>query len=212
MLLALTFSASAAFLGGVAYVPPGIGAFAFDDAEAFSGTLASEWDGWLRPPLTAHGGWAGNRHAILGNLAVVQSVDNSYAESTHTFAVGGVRIGADWRGYLWPREAGRINAWPTAGLFGIIPNAKETDSSYTTEESTASDEDSRERRARIGGLGAQAGIGAEYCFGDKEGRPAISLGARWVVRGFGGLDFSDDETDFSLLLVSEAALLLEFTR
>ena len=212
MLLLLASPASATFLGGVAFVPPGIGAFAFDDADGFSGTLASEWDGWLRPPLTAHAGWVGQRDAVLGNLAVVQSMSNSYADNTHAFTVGGLRIGADWRRYLWPREAGRVNVWPTAGAFGILPNSAETDTSYTVEESDAADEDSRERRARIGGLGAQAGIGVEYCLGDKQGQPAISLGAQWLVRGFGGLDFSDDETDFSMLVVSEAALVLEFTR
>ena len=212
MLLFLVRSASAGFLGGLDYVPPGIGAFAFDDADGFSGTLASEWDGWLRPPLTAHAGWVGERHAVLANLAVVESIANSYAENTHTFSVGGVRIGADWRGYLWPREAGRVNVWPTAGLFGILPNSFETDTSYTTEETDQAAEDSRERRARIGGIGAQAGVGVEYCFGDKAGQPAISLGARWLLRGFGGLDLADEETDFSMFLVSEAALVLDFTR
>ena len=212
MLIFLAFNAQAAVLAGVAYVPPGIGALAFDDADAWSGTLAGEWDGWLRPPLTAHAGWVGGRHAVLGNIAVVEQIANSYADNTHLFSVGGVRIGADWRGYVWPREAGRVNVWPTAGMFGIIPNSAESDTSYTTEETDQAAQDSRERRARIGGIGAQAGIGAEYCFGDAAGKPAFSLGAKWVLRGFGGLDLADQETDFSMFLVSEAALVLEFTR
>lgn len=193
-------------------MPPGVGAFAFDDSNGFSGTLASEWDGWLRPPLTAHAGWANQRHAVLGNLAVVQTISDSYAENTHTYTVGGLRIGADWRYCFWPRESGSVNAWPTAGVFGTLPNSTETDTSWTIEEQDQAEEDSRERRARIGGVGAQAGLGVDYTFGDKAGNPAVILGARWTVKGFGGLDLAETETDFSVLMVSEAALLLEFTR
>ena len=211
-MLLFAATAHAAFLGGVAWVPFGVGALSFSDAQGFSGTLSSEWDGWLRPPLTAEAGWAGQKMALLGNVAVVEQVSSQEAEETHEFHVGGVRLGADWRGYLWPREAGKVNAWGTGGVFGIAPNGGETDTGWTQAEQEAADQDSADRRAKIGGLGAQGGLGAEYLFGDREGKPAIALGARWVVGGFGAVDAQDTESDFSLVLTTEAALLLEFTR
>jgi hypothetical protein len=211
-MLLLIATARAAFLGGVAWVPTGVGALSFADADGFSGTLASEFDGWMRPPLTAHAGWVSGRHAFLPNLALVEIVSETATDELHTYNVGGVRIGADWRGYVWPRTPGRVNAWGTAGLFGIAPNSAEANSGWTADEQTEADRDSASRRGRIGGLGAQAGVGAEYLFPDKEGRPAVALGARWVLRGFGGLDVDDTRTAFAMLLTSEAALLVEFTR
>lgn len=212
MLPLLVATANAAFLGGVAFVPAGIGALAFADADGFSDTLASEQDGWLRPPLTAHAGWVTGRNAMLAHVAVVEVVSESASDEVHTFNVGGVRLGADWRGYVWPRTPGKVNLWGTGGLFGIVPNSAEADSGWTEDEQTEADRDSASRRGRIGGLGLQAGLGAEYPFADASGQPGVSLGARWVVRGFGGLALEETSTQFSMLVVSEAALLLEFTR
>lgn len=212
MLLLLVGAAKAAFLGGLAFVPAGVGALSLAESEGFSGTLASEWDGWLTPPLTASAGWAGPRLALLGNVALVETIGSSAAEEVHSFNVGGLRLGADWRGYLWPRVPGKVNVWGTAGVFGVIPNAAQVDSGWTAAEQDEADKDSADQRAQIGGLGALGGVGAEYVFADAEGKPAVVLGARWVLRGFGGLDIEDTQTDFGMRLVSEAALLLEFTR
>ncbi len=208
----LVATAQAAFLGGVAFVPPGAGVFAWEEVDGWSDTLAGEWDGWLRPPLTAHAGWAGSRHAGLGNVAVVEWSQATWAEEEHHFSVGGVRVGAEWRGYVWPREPGKVNAWPTAGVYGIVPNTFETDSGWNEEEQAQADEDSRDRRARVGGLGAQAGLGAEYPFADRDGRVGVVLGARWMVRGFGGFDSREEATELSTLWTTEAAILLEFSR
>lgn len=212
MLLALVASAHAAFLGGVAWVPTGIGALAFSEANGFSGTLASEWDGWLRPPLTASAGWVGGQTAWLGNLAVVEVINESASDEVHAFNVGGVRLGGDWRRYAWPRTPGTVNMWGTAGLFGIAPNSAEANSGWTAAEQEEADKDSVDRRAQIGGLGAQGGLGAEYLFGNDVGVAVVAVGARWVVRGFGGLDVEETQFDFSLLVSTEAALFVEFTR
>lgn len=205
-------TAHAAFLGGVAWVPVGIGALSFSANDGFTGTLAGEWDGWIRPPLTAHAGWVGPRTAWLGNVAIVEVISERATEEVRTFSVGGVRIGADWRRYVWAREAGKVNVWGTAGLFGIVPNAGQADSGWTEAEQTEADKDSADRRAAIGGMGAQGGLGAEYLIADAAGLPAVAVGARWVVRGFGALDVEETETDFGMFLTTEVALVLEFTR
>jgi hypothetical protein len=208
----LVATAQAAFLGGVAFVPMGAGVYSWDEIDGWSDTLAAEWDGWIRPPLTAHAGWVGSRHAWLGNAALVEWATSSWADEERHFSVGGLRLGADWRSYLWARQAGKVNAWPTAGLFGIVPFAGDTDSGWNEEEQAQADEDNQDRRARIGGLGLGAGLGFEYPFPDKEGKPGVILGARWLTRGFGGLDAREEEVVLSMLWTTEAAILLEFSR
>ncbi len=213
MLLLLAATAHAAVLFGAAWSPAGIGMFAWDDADKFSGTLAGEFDGLLRPPLTAHGGWVGAHDAILGNVALVQVATSRFAATNATSAVGGLRLGLDYRRYVWAREPGGVNLYGTAGGFGILPNAAETDSAYTEQEQADAAEGAADNRARIGGLGGQGGIGAEYLFADGKGRPAVALGLRWLVRGFRGQESDDEEgTRVSTVVMSEAALVLEFTR
>lgn len=199
-------------LFGLAWTPVGVGALAWDDADAFSGTLAGEFDGLLRPPLTAHGGWVGRHDAILGSLALVQFVDTWYAVTTAQSSVGGLRIGLDWRRHFWDREAGKADIYAQVGAFGIVPNAAEGDEGYTVAEQDAADETAAANRDRVAGVGAQGGLGAEYLFGDKQGRPAVALGARWLIRGYRGASLQEDELAVSFVLLSEAALVLEITR
>lgn len=202
----------AAVLFGGAWTPAGIGALAWDDAGKFSGTLAGEFDGLLRPPLTAHAGWVGAHDALLGNVALVQITSSRFAGSNAVSSAGGLRLGLDYRRYLFAREAGAVNFYGDLGGFGIVPNAAETDSSYTEAEQDDANEGAASNRARIGGFGAQGGLGAEYVVGDAKGRPAVALGVRWLVRGYRGQEGDDDGIRVSTVLTSEAALVVEFTR
>jgi hypothetical protein len=212
VLLLLVGTASAAVLFGGAWSPAGIGTFAWDDAGKFSGTLAGEFDGLLRPPLTAHGGWVGAHDAVLANLALVQIDTARFASSDALSAVGGVRLGADYRRYVWAREPGAVNLYGDVGAFGILPNAANTDTAYTEQEQADADEGAASDRARVGGLGAQGGLGAEYLFPDAKGRPAVALGVRWLVRGYRGQEGDDDGIRVSTIVMSEAALVIEFVR
>lgn len=213
MLLLLAGTAHAAVLFGAAWSPAGIGMFAWDDAGKFSGTLAGEFDGLLRPPLTAHGGWVGRHDAVLGTVSLVQIANARFASTNATSSVGALRLGVDYRRYVWAREAGGVNLYATAGGFGIVPNATRSDSSYTEQEQADAAEGAAADRARVGGFGAQAGLGAEYLFADAKGRPAVALGVRWLTRGYRGQETDDEEgTRVSTVVMSEAALVLEFTR
>ncbi len=212
MLLLLAGTVHAGVLFGGAWTPAGIGALAWDDAGNFSGTLAGEFDGLIRPPLTAHGGWVGAHDAVLGNVALVQITSTSFSDNTSIRAAGGVRLGMDYRRYLFAREAGAVNFYGDVGGFGILPNAADTDSAYTEEEQADADEGAASDRARIGGFGAQAGLGAEYVIGDAKGRPAVAVGVRWLARGYRGQEGEDDAIRVSTVIASEAALVLEFVR
>ncbi len=212
MLLLLAGTAHAAVLFGGAWSPAGIGTLAWDDAGKFSGTLAGEYDGLLRTPLTAHGGWVGARDAVLGNASVVFLATSRFAEGNAVSSVGGLRLGADYRRYLWAREAGAVNLYGDAGAFGILPTAATTDSAYTVQEQADADEGAAANRARIGGLGLQGGLGAEYLLGDKKGRPAVAVGVRWLVRGYRGQEGGEEGARVSTVVTSEAAVVLELTR
>lgn len=212
MLLSIVATASASVLFGGAWAPAGVGALAWYDSDRFSGTLAGEFDGLLRPPLTGHGGWVGAHDAVLGNVAWVQLTDTRFSSTAAIDAVGGVRLGVDYRRYVYARAAGAVNFYGTAGAFGIVPHAANIDDAYTEEEQADAEEGADGDRARIGGFGGQAGLGAEYVFGDAEGRPAVAVGIRGLVRGYRGQEAQEGAIRVSTVFGPEVAFVLEFTR
>lgn len=212
MLLSLLASARASLLFGVAWTPPGVGALAWDDADLWSDTLAGEFDGLLRPPLTAHAGWGGPRLALTGNLAAVRLGTTTTADARTHQSTTGLRLGGDARRYLWAREAGRATAYGAVGAYGIVPFAANTSSAFTTEEQADADEGALADRQRIGGFGGQAGFGAEYVVGDREARPTLAIGARWLARMHRAQAGDEVGTTVSTVLLTEAAVTLEIIR
>jgi hypothetical protein len=212
VLLALLAPASAAVLFGAAWVPPGIGQLAWDDAQGFSGELVGEFDGYLRPPLTAHAGWAGKKDAVLANAAVARFATSRVGDGYATDAISTVRLGLDYRRWVWAREAGRVGLYGTLGGYGILPGATDTDSNWTDAEQADADEAAVERMGRVGGLGGQLGVGGEYVFGDPQGRPAVALGLRTLVRMHRAQVVQDEAATVSTALLTETALVLEFIR
>jgi hypothetical protein len=189
-----------------------VGALAWTDAGQLSGTLAGEYDGLLRPPLTAHAGWVGRHDALLGGVSVVQIDTARFSSTTSLLAVGGVRLSLDYRRYLWARESGAVNLYGDGGLYGIVPNAADADTAYTEAEQADATEGADANRARVAGFGGQAGLGAEYLFGDATGRPAVAVGLRYLARIYRGQQGDEDQITVSTIVTSEAAVVLEFTR
>lgn len=212
MLLSLVAAASASVLFGAAWAPSGLGALAWYDADKLSGTLAGEFDGLLRPPLTGHGGWVGRHDAVLGSVSYVQLTDSRVSDTSAVSSVGGLRLGVGYRRYLHPRVAGAANFYGTAGAFGIVPNAAETDEAYTEDEQADADEAADSARARIGGFGGEAGLGAQYVFGDAQGRPAVAVGVQGVLRGYVGQQPQEGAVRVSTVFGPEVAFVLEFSR
>ena len=204
--------AQASVVFGGAWSPSGVGALAWSDAGAFSGTLAGEYDGLLRPPLTAHGGWIGTKDAVTANFALVRFTDATFSSDNTYHGVGSTRFGVDYRRYLYARAAGRVDFYGTGGGYFVLPNAEDTSEAYTPEEQDQADIDSGVTRARIGGLGGQLGIGADYLFGDAAGRPAVGVGLRYVARLYRGQATSDTGYQVSTIVVTEAAFVLELQR
>jgi hypothetical protein len=210
--LLLSGIAQAGVLFGVAWAPVGTGALAWDDADAFSGTLAGEFDGLLRAPLTAHAGYTDGRTDVLGGLSFVRFDDTRLGESPASQAVGATRLSVDGRRWLEPRAARTAGFYAQSGVYAVIPNARFTDAAWTEAESADADVSEASARATIGGAGGQLGIGAAWAVADAQGRPALLLGARGLGRAFVGRSTGDDGTVLSLVVLPEAALTLELVR
>jgi hypothetical protein len=203
-------TALAKVLVGVAWVPPGVGALSWSEADRFTGTLVGEFDGWLKPPLTMHGGWAGQHMAVVGGIATAWFRDAQIADTSSSQTIGALRLSADGRYYLKKREAGQANLWGDMGLYGVIPFASNLSDAYSAAEQADADEAARGDRARIGGGGIQLGLGAEVLFGDKAGQPAFAVGVRYLGRFYLGSQVEEEGWRTSSVWLTEAAVMLEF--
>jgi hypothetical protein len=213
MLLPLLASvAHAGALFGAAWAPAGAAAVARDDAGAYSGTLAGEFDGLLRPPLTAYAGWTDGRLDVLGGLAFVRFDDSRVATSRSSQALGTTRLSVDARRWLEARTPQAVGFYAQAGAFAVIPNARLTDDAWTEAEAADAAVTEGSTRGALGGGGAQLGVGAAWAVADADGRPAVLLGARGIARGFVGRTTGDAGTVVSLVVLPEAALTLELVR
>jgi len=211
-LLLLSLSAQAAPMAGVDFVPFGRGDLTWVDSDQLSGTLVSETDGWLQPPLTAWGGFIKSHSAVIFGLAVARVTtttlvagDNGDIQKSvvHT---GALRSSVDYRRYFGERKVGRPSAWGSAGLWGVVPSARRKSDQYTTEEQTAADDTADQDRSRIGAAGARVGLGAELLWDT-----GLALGARYDVGAQLTRVLESDATVAGTLVSSEAALTMSFT-
>lgn len=212
MVFFLSGLAQASVLFGGAWVPPGAGVLAWDDADGWSDTLAGEFDGVLRPPLTVHGGWVGQKDAVLGGVSLVRFTDATFADIGSYEGLGATRFAVDYRRWLHVRAPGAVGFYADGGAYYVLPNAANRSDGYTAEEQASADEEAAGLRARIGGLGAQLGVGAEYPLADAQGRPAVAFGLRYLGRVFRAQATGEEGYTVSTVWLTEAALTLEFTR
>lgn len=197
-------------LGG-AFVPTGIGATAWEDADQLSGTLSGEFDGFLQPPLTIYGGWFDKHNAVLVDFSMVRFSTSTWADSHSFDGVGSARLGVDYRRYLPPADAGpgHVDLYGDLGLYGVLPSAANTSDAYTEEDQASADEASGELRARIGAVGAQLGAGAGYRIG---GPSSVTLGIRGLMVFHRTQSTLETGTQIGLIILPEGALTLEFRR
>jgi hypothetical protein len=146
-------------------------------------------------------------------VAAALIANESYAESNQRDSVGALRLGQDYRRYLEDRKPSRVGIYATLGGYGIVPFAEDVNDAYTGEETVEAEEAAEALRARVGGIGGQVGIGAEYVFADGEGKPAIALGVRYLGRIHRAQAISDDEgVVISAAWMTEGAIVVEFLR
>ena len=187
---------------GVDYVPSGRADLIAIAEGQTSGTRVGEFDGLLQPPLTAWGGILRERRAWLGGLSVASWSNTTWAGSQQTTSRrGGVRLSLDHRSYLVLPDPDTPSPWLQAGVYGIIPIAREHSDAWNDDEAEAMAAEASEARSRIGGAGLRVGGGVELPL-----KSGLSLGARVLVVVHQGWAFDDTGQSTSTAVRTEPAL------
>ena len=189
---------------GLDYVPLSRADLSAAASGETSGTGLSEFDGVLRPPLTAWGGWTQGRSAWLLGLSVGWERTASYVGEQRTLSSrGGLRPSLDQRLYLSApfREAGGAQPWLQWGVYGVVPWAREVSDAWTEEEAEAMATLASADRGRIGGYGLRLGGGVEVPL-----TAGLYLGGRALAVVHQGQVRSEDGVVVSTQIRPEAAL------
>jgi len=190
---------------GVDWVPFSRGDLEQVEEGRTSGTGVGEFDGVLVPSLRFHGGWEGDRWAVLGGLAVARSTSTTWVGTDYTqIHVGALRPSADLRYHLLrPTPTGAF-PWVEGGLYGVIPSARNVSGAYTDEEQVTADEGSAVLRKTVGAVGVEIGPGFSWRF-----TPSLSVGASYHFILYRGQSLTQDTLSVSTWIWSEAAFILE---
>lgn len=203
MLLALLGTALGSPLFGVDYVPFGRADLLYADSEQPTGTFVGEFDGLVRPPLSAYGGLQRDKTAWLLGLSMARTSNTNWtADQRRKVTVAGIRPAVDMQRYLLPRDAATF--WVGGGVYGVIPIARDVSEAYGEEEEQAAREGSRELMARVGGIGGRVGCGAEIPIAE-----GLSLGLRTHLWAFRGQRFTEDALLISTLISADAGVRLQ---
>lgn len=209
MLLALMVTAQAAPRGfaGLEWRPLSRQDLVWVDENRTSGTTVGEFDGTVKPVLSAFGGAWFNRYVGLSaGLGFAQSTADSRTTETrqqHVWSV--VRPSLDVRlGWVEPRDRFPI-PWFLVGVYGDIPTVRDVSEQYTEDEQAAADAAALNDRYRLGGVGGRVGAGVDYRI-----LPYLAIGAQFNV-GLHRSTYTGADTRFTTLWVAtEASILLTF--
>jgi hypothetical protein len=172
-----------------------------------SGLSVGEFDGTVDPGLSMFAGaWWHPRIATTGRLGVARLQNTTQVGDVVTQRHWGViRPGVDLRwGLMKPRDRTPY-PWLLGGVHVDIPSARDVSNGYSKAEQKAADENATTERARLGGFGLRAGLGADY-----RPVPYVALGLQYALTWRRGVFLSDDRQAVSSWLAAEAALLIAF--
>ena len=196
----ITIAAGVAQAGGIVgldWVPTGRADLVA--AGETSGTGLSEFDGVLRPPMTAWAGWHNDQLSVLCGLSAGWTRTAVYIGDSKTVSSrGGVRPSVDVRRYL---TEGVVSPWLQAGAYGTIPWAREVSTLYSADEAAAMATEASADRGRIAGYGVRIGGGAEGSLGG-----SMRIGVRWLMVAHQGNVGTEDGRVISTRLFPETAL------
>ncbi len=205
-------STQAHLLVSAAWSPAGAGTLAWDAGQAWSGTLAGEFDGIARPPLAVTAGVVRGRWGWLGGFGVVRFDDTTIVVSRSRQVTGVVRLEAEGRAWLAPPAADRVAAYGYTSIHGNLPTVSRSDENWTEAEVTDAEDTVRDLVRRIGGAGFGIGAGASWPLAAVNGLPALSLGVRAGVQTHMTRGSTDEDGVFSLVVLPDSALTLEWMR
>ena len=191
---------------GLDWMPLGRADLVWLEEEQTTGTLVGEFDGLVRPSLTAFGGIERGREAWLMELGLARVSTVTWdGEGYRRVATGTARLAFDWNHSVRDREPGTASAWIGAGVSGTIPQALDSSDLYSDEEQADADEGSQAIEGRIGGVGGRVGLGASYHVTE-----SMDLGMRYHLSAYRGQLASEDSVTVSWRSWGEAGVRLTF--
>lgn len=207
MLMTLVAQASTPVVG-LRWQPLGRADLAWVQDGRTSGVAVGEFDGFVRPNLSAYAGmWVKPHLAILGTLGTARLQTTTWDGDTYRQRHWGVvRPGVEGRLAALPFDAPMPIPWLYLGAHASLPSARDVSNGYSESEQAAADETAARDRAKLGGYGGRAGIGvtATIVRGVAVGATGGMYLHRNVIR-------DDDAAAVTAWLGGEAALLLEFS-
>lgn len=194
-------------LAGVAYSPLGRSDLAWLDDGRTTGLGVGEFDGVVRPQLSAFGGvWLSPRVGLVGSLGIARLQATTWVGETWTQRHWGVvRPEVDVRWTIVKRRVAFPVPWLVVGVYGDIPSARSTSNGWSRAEQRAADEVAAADRARLGGVGARIGVGADYRI-----TPNVAIGATWSALWHHATVAGSEALTVSSWVASDASLLLTF--
>ena len=202
MLLLATALAAQGTALGVDYVPSGRADLIWVDEGRASGTLVGEFDGLVRPSLTPYLLVHGQRVSVAFSFGFARTAEiNWTGEERRKVVNTALRPAMDVQRYL---VQDKVSVWVGAGVHGVVPIVRDLSTAYGEAELEAAREANREVMARIGGVGARVGAGAEV-----ELASGLSLGLRVHGNSWRGQRISEDSVSVSTLTWADAGLRMQ---
>lgn len=192
---------------GVEWVPLSRADLSWVDDGRTSGLGVGEFDGFVRPALTAYGGaWLGRRLGLSGGLGVARLQSTTWVGETYQQRHWGVvRPSIDLRVGLADRVVQRPVPWLVVGMYGDIPSSRDVSNGYSEEEQEVADQSAYEDRLRLGGLGGRLGLGIDYRVVE-----GVALGASYAVELHRSVLRTSDVGTVTSWLTARAALHVTF--
>ena len=172
-----------------------------------SGTGVGEFDGTVRPLMSAFGGvWFSKYVGLAFGVGLAQQVNATRVDDVYRQRFVGVfRPHVDLRvGWMEPRPHFPI-PWVVVGAYGDVPFARDVSNAYTADEQEAADDTAQNERYRLGGVGGRVGAGVDYRL-----LPGLMIGAQFTVGLHRATYTGGDSTFAGMWVATEASLLLTF--
>ena len=175
--------------------------------ERTSGLAVGEFDGTVRPSVSAFVGYWFNRYVGLsGHVGLAWVTASTQVDGlARRQDWGVVRPGLDVRiGWMEPLMHKPV-PWFFVGVHGDIPTVRDVDASRTEAQQEAANGAALTERYRLGGVGGRVGAGLDYRL-----LPGLAIGATLGVGLHRSLFIGGDAGLVSWWVQTDAALLLTF--
>ncbi len=191
---------------GVEYVPAGMAEMAWVEQSQLSGSLVGERDGLLVPALRSVGGYVWGRHGVVGGLSVARVATTVVTTDNRATSIRmATRPSVAYRYWCVKPAVERPLFYGELGVYGVVPFAEESAQGASEEDEKALNEDVKQAKGRIGGLGVTFGLGAEVRW-----KNGMGVGLKTALIAHRSQSSNSQTQTVSSLLRAETAFTLSY--